>query len=87
MFGKRFAVAMMLVLALTMVITSCQPAEQLAKELNLNLGTEPPTLDPSLATDTTSVEVDESLFLGLTDFDDNRGERRSRDRHQVERFE
>jgi len=39
-------------------------------EINLNLGTEPPTADPSLATDTTSVQVDELLFLGLTDFDD-----------------
>ncbi|NOZ05772.1 MAG: peptide ABC transporter substrate-binding protein [Chloroflexi bacterium] len=35
------------------------------------LGTEPPTLDPSLATDTTSVWVDEQLFLGLTAFDAN----------------
>ncbi len=35
------------------------------------LGTEPPTLDPSLATDTTSVWIDEQLFLGLTAFDEN----------------
>jgi oligopeptide transport system substrate-binding protein len=38
--------------------------------LNFNLATEPPTLDPNLATDTTSVQGDELLFLGLTDFDD-----------------
>ena len=38
--------------------------------LNWNLGTEPPTADPALATDTTSVDLDEQLFLGLTDFDD-----------------
>jgi len=38
--------------------------------LRWNLATEPPTLDPALATDTTSVFVDEQLFLGLTDFDD-----------------
>jgi len=38
--------------------------------LHWNLATEPPTLDPSLATDTTSVFVTEQLFLGLTDFDD-----------------
>ncbi len=37
--------------------------------LNLNLGTEPPTLDPALATDTTSVNLDRNLFVGLTEFD------------------
>ncbi len=35
-----------------------------------NLGAEPPTLDPSLATDTTSNFVIENLFLGLTGFDE-----------------
>jgi ABC-type transport system substrate-binding protein len=35
-----------------------------------NLGTEPPTLDPSLAQDTTSNDVIENLFLGLTGFDE-----------------
>ncbi len=38
--------------------------------IRLNLGTEPPTIDPALATDTTSVQVVELLFLGLTDYDD-----------------
>jgi len=37
--------------------------------LDWNLGTEPPTLDPSLATDTTSVDVTNNLFVGLTQFD------------------
>jgi len=41
------------------------------KVLMWNLGTEPPSADPSLATDTTSVQVCQALFLGLTDFDDN----------------
>ena len=46
----------------------------LGDTLRWNLGTEPPTLDPALATDTTSVLVDEQLFLGLTDFDDETAE-------------
>jgi len=45
------------------------PSEQ-PITLNVNLGTEPPQVDPALSTDTTSVQVDEVLFLGLTDFDD-----------------
>jgi oligopeptide transport system substrate-binding protein len=42
--------------------------------LNMNLGGEPPTLDPALATDTTSVDLTECLFLGLTDYDDETSE-------------
>jgi len=38
--------------------------------LHMNLGYEPPTIDPALAADTSSVQVDELLFLGLTDYDD-----------------
>lgn len=34
--------------------------------LDRNLGTEPPTADPALTTDTTSVEVTGQLFMGLT---------------------
>ncbi len=37
--------------------------------LTLNLGTEPPTLDPALSTDTTSVDLVANLFMGLTRFD------------------
>ncbi len=42
--------------------------------LNINLGGNPPTLDPALATDTTSVAVIEQLFIGLVDLDDETAE-------------
>ncbi len=42
--------------------------------LNWNFGTEPPTADPSLATDTTSVDVDTNLFIFLTKFHPVTGE-------------
>jgi len=42
--------------------------------LNINLGTEPPTLDPSLATDTTSVDTIRNLFVTLTQFDPETGD-------------
>ena len=48
------------------------PAEAEDKPVTLhwNYGSEPPTADPSLATDTTSVNVDTNLFVGLTMQDD-----------------
>ncbi len=68
---KRLFLVVAVLVTVAMVVSACGPkGPKLAQEINLNLGTEPPTLDPALATDTTSVEVDESLFLGLTDFDD-----------------
>jgi oligopeptide transport system substrate-binding protein len=54
------------------------PAEPVMEEkpvtLNWNFGTEPPTADPSLATDTTSVDLDGNMFVGLTRFDPVTGE-------------
>jgi oligopeptide transport system substrate-binding protein len=42
-----------------------------AKTLRWNLSTEPPSLDPSLATDTTSHQVLKAMFISLCQFDDN----------------
>jgi len=55
-------------------VTAEPPAEEKPVTLNWNLATEPPQVDPALSTDTTSVQVDEMLFLGLTDFDDETSE-------------
>jgi len=44
------------------------------KVLHWNLGTEPPTLDPALAHDTTSLLVIGQIFLGLTDYNPATGE-------------
>jgi oligopeptide transport system substrate-binding protein len=64
--SRKFVLAATLLLVLSMVLSSCKPAEKLAKELNMNHGTEPPTIDPNLATDTTSVQCDFLFFMGLT---------------------
>ncbi|RKX24668.1 MAG: hypothetical protein DRP47_11020 [Candidatus Zixiibacteriota bacterium] len=48
-------------------VTAMPDAEPVT--LHWNWGTEPPTIDPSLATDTTSVDVIANLFVGLTKFD------------------
>ncbi len=42
--------------------------------LRWNFGTEPPSLDPSLATDTTSIDVVSNVFMGLTISDPVTGE-------------
>jgi len=52
------------------VVTATPVPSEKPVTLNWNLGTEPPQVDPALSTDTTSVQIDEMLFLGLTDFDD-----------------
>lgn len=52
------------------VVTATPVPEPDIVTLDANLGSEPPEADPALATDTTSVLIDEQMFLGLTDFDD-----------------
>ena len=50
------------------------PAEEQPVTLYWNWATEPPTADPSLATDTTSVDLIRNIFVGLTQFDPVSGE-------------
>ncbi|MEA1977595.1 MAG: peptide ABC transporter substrate-binding protein [Chloroflexota bacterium] len=52
----------------TVVVTAVPDAPVEKKIMNLNWGAEPPTADPALATDTTSVDLDGQLFMGLTNF-------------------
>jgi oligopeptide transport system substrate-binding protein len=66
MFAKKFATVVLLVLAVAMVITSCAPAEKLETTLMARFPTEPPTFDPNLTTDTTSVQGTFLMFMGLT---------------------
>ena len=56
------------------VTATPEPAPEAPVTLDWNLVGEPPQVDPALSTDTTSVQVDEMLFLGLTDFDDETSE-------------
>ena len=68
--NKTLFVLVAIVMVAAVVLSGCSQTGAKGPEINMNLGAEPPTADPGLATDTTSVQVDELLFLGLTDFDD-----------------
>ena len=67
---KFVYVLLALAMIVPMALSGCSKGEALAKELNIRLGTEPPTLDVALQTDTTSGAMTEMLFLGLTDLTD-----------------
>ena len=55
-------------------VTTVPEVGEQAVTLRWNYGVEPPTLDPSLATDTTSVDITYNLFQGLTRPDPVTGE-------------
>jgi oligopeptide transport system substrate-binding protein len=61
----------LVVLLLALSVVQCGPKPKEAKPVTLrgNHSGEPPTLDPALATDTTSVFCDKQFFLGLTAFE------------------
>ncbi len=67
---ERILGLVILAMVLMLGISGCTKPGTGGPEINLNLETEPPTADPALTTDRTSVQVVELLFLGLTDFDD-----------------
>jgi len=67
---KLVFVLLALAIIVPMGLSGCSKGEALAKDLNINISTEPPTLDVALQTDTTSGTVTEMLFLGLTDLTD-----------------
>ncbi len=56
-----------------LLLSSCNPFSQSGddKVFRVNLGTEPPSLDWSLATDHVSFNVIANLMVGLTEFDKN----------------
>ncbi|MDH5606127.1 MAG: peptide ABC transporter substrate-binding protein [Anaerolineae bacterium] len=69
---------LILLVLCSLLLAACIPdgggSEGAPVVLRINWGTEPPALDPSLATDSTSINVIHSLFAGLTQFDPLTGE-------------
>ena len=66
-FGRLARLLSLLLLALA---SACKSAPQSSdKHFRVNLGTEPPSLDWSLATDHVSFNVISNLMVGLTEFD------------------
>ena len=69
---KRSILILILVLSLIMGISLV--AFTAPVTLKWNLASEPPTLDPALAHDTTSLLIIGQIFLGLTNYDSETGE-------------
>ncbi len=61
---------LLLLLTATLALSGCRGvAETVARDLRLNLGSEPATLDPALATDPESQQIARMIFLSLVDTD------------------
>ncbi len=67
---KTFLFQKLVLIALMALAASCRPSPQSSgAHFRVNLGTEPPSLDWSLATDHVSFNVIANLMVGLTEFD------------------
>jgi len=75
---KKLFVLFSVMIVGAMLLSACAPGAgadvKAPVTLHWNFGTEPPTLDPALASDTTSVDVIRNLFVGLTQFHPVSGE-------------
>jgi len=60
---------LVLTLSLILIIGMSFSAFGAQKEISWQIGSEPPSLDPALATDSISIDMVENLFLGLTNLD------------------
>ncbi len=65
---KQGVRALLLVFIAGVFLSGCQSAINPRQRLKLNLACEPPTLDPRLASDSTSMTVLNALFEGITRF-------------------
>ena len=76
---KKINIIFVLLFVASMVLAACaQQAEPEAEgppvTIHFNWGAEPPTADPSLASDNVSIGVIRNIFVGLTQFDPVSGE-------------
>jgi len=75
MFKKTRVSLLALILAVAVLVTGCVAGTNeggaTANEFRINLASEPPTLDPALATDQTSFTVINAMYEGLTRQDEN----------------
>ncbi|MFQ5873336.1 MAG: ABC transporter substrate-binding protein, partial [Dehalococcoidia bacterium] len=65
-----YSLGAVLVTVLFLALSACAAAEKEEVVLRLNLGGEPRSLDPALATDSISIDVAGSLFVGLTEINE-----------------
>ncbi len=71
LWGKRFIAAVCALVLAGVFLSACKNNRASPDALRMNLGTEPPSLDWSLATDSTSILVLNNLMEGLTRYDES----------------
>ena len=75
MIGRRayfgIPVAISILAAIAVLFVSCEKRERDARVLRMNIETEPPSLDWSIATDNWSIHVINNIMNGLTRYDDD----------------
>lgn len=69
----RFVPLFLLLLCIALVNCRNSNAITQGSEISLNLGVEPPTIDPALATDPPTIQLDHLLFLNLTNLNETDG--------------
>lgn len=71
--NSKFFRALFLFLASVLLVQCRQTTTPQGAELALNLGAEPPTIDPSLATDPPTIQLDQLLFANLIQLNETDG--------------
>lgn len=69
----KFASALLLVLACFLLVNCRQTTTSTGSEIALNLGAEPQTIDPLLATDPPTIQLDQLLFANLIQLNESDG--------------
>ncbi|HHX17310.1 MAG TPA: peptide ABC transporter substrate-binding protein, partial [Clostridium sp.] len=68
--NMSYSLLLILLISLNILLTGCRSVDAISNEIVINLGGEPQTIDPQLASDITSIRVINAIFEGLVRIDE-----------------